>query len=186
MTLSNLSFVVFLNSYQGSDGICLLSKYVVFVVWGIVTLPSLSSYSNKALISRAYRWETANTYLQDIYCIVKPWIQRNKSISQIKMCMCGGWMVYGDDGENNGESLLLHFWEDTYFSCTLKLFEENEMLYIFFFFSLRWVSCTPNFTVGHLSIFTSRLTFSFLWGSGHLPFFISSYSLFFRALTLPE
>jgi hypothetical protein len=37
------------------------------------------------------------------------------------------------------------------------------MLYIFFlfFFSLRWVSCTPNSTVGHLSIFTSRLTFSF-------------------------
>ena len=33
--------------------------------------------------------------------------------------------------------------------------------YIFFFFSLRWVSCTPNSTVGHLSIFTSRLTFSF-------------------------
>ena len=52
------------------------------------------------------------------------------------------------------------------------------MLYIFFFFSLRWVSCTPNSTVGHLSIFTSRLTFSFLRGSGHLPLFISSYSLF--------
>jgi len=33
------------------------------------------------------------------------------------------------------------------------------MLYIFFFFPLRWVSCTPNSTVGHLSIFTSRLTF---------------------------
>ena len=36
------------------------------------------------------------------------------------------------------------------------------MLYIFFFFPLRWVSCTPNSTVGHLSIFTSRLTFSTL------------------------
>jgi len=82
MTLSILYFVVFLDPYQGSDDICLLSKYVVFVVGGIVTLPSLSSYSNKALISEAHRWEIKYTYLQDIYCIVKPWIQRNKSISQ--------------------------------------------------------------------------------------------------------
>jgi len=97
-----------------------------------VTLASLSSYSNKALISRAHRLEINNTYLQDIYCIVKPWIQRNKSISQIKMCMCGECMVYGD---NNGESLilLLLFRGDTYLSCTLKLLEENEMLSIFFF-----------------------------------------------------
>ena len=55
-----------------------------------------------------------------------------------------------------------------------------------FSFSLRWVSCTPNSTVGHLSIFPSRLTFSFLQGSGHLLLFISSYYifflLFFRAL----
>ena len=84
-------------------------------------LPSLSPYSNKVLISGAHRWETANTYLQDIYCIVKLWIQRNKSISQIKMC--GEWMVYGDDGDNgesNGESLILVllFWGDTYLSCT--------------------------------------------------------------------
>jgi len=89
MTLSYLSFVVFLDPYQGSDGICLLSQYVVFLVQGIVTLPSLSPYSNKALISGAHRWEMKYTYLQDIYFIVKPWIQRNKSISQIKMCMCG-------------------------------------------------------------------------------------------------
>ena len=37
------------------------------------------------------------------------------------------------------------------------------MLYIFFFFHLRWVSCSPNSTVRHLSIFTSRLTFSFFF-----------------------
>ena len=36
------------------------------------------------------------------------------------------------------------------------------MLYIFFFFPLRWVSCTPISSVGHLSICTSQLTFSFL------------------------
>ena len=116
MTLCSPSFVVFLDPYQGSNGVCLLSKYVVFLVWGIVILPSLSPYSNKVLISGAHRWEANNTYLQDIYCIVKPWIQKNKSISQIKMCMCGKWMVYGDDGDNNGESLilLLLFWGGTY------------------------------------------------------------------------
>jgi len=93
-------------------------------VFGIVILPSLSPYSNKVLISRAHRWETDNTYLQDIYCIVTPWIERNKSISQMKMCMCGEWMVYDDDCDNNGESLilLLLFLGDTYLSCTLKLF----------------------------------------------------------------
>ena len=32
MTLLDLSFVVFLDPYQGSDGICLLSRYVVLVV----------------------------------------------------------------------------------------------------------------------------------------------------------
>jgi len=29
MSLSSLSFVVFLDPYQGSNGVCLLSKYVV-------------------------------------------------------------------------------------------------------------------------------------------------------------
>ena len=164
MTLSRLSFVVFLDPYQGSNDVCLLSKYMVFLVWGLVALPSLSPYSNKVLISGAHRWETTNTYLQDIYCIDKLWIQKNKSISQIKMCMCGEWMVYGDDGDNNGESLILLvlFWGDTYLSCSFETFWGEWDALIFFFFSLRWVSCTPNSIVGHLSIFTSRLTFSFL------------------------
>ena len=60
------------------------------------------------------------------------------------------------------------------------------MLYIFFFFSLRWVSCTPNSTVGHLSIFTSRLTFSFLSRFRALaPFYflvLLFFFSFFRAL----
>ena len=185
MTLSDLSFVVFLDPYQDNDGICLLSRYVVFVVWSIVTLPSLSPYSNKALISGAHSWEIKYTYLQNIYCIVKPWIQRNKSLSQIKMCMCGEWMVYGDDGDNNGESLILHWliWGDTYLPCFLKFYGENEML--FFFFSLRWVSCTPNSSVGHLSIFTSHLTFFFCSEVlSTCPFLFPRilFSLFFRAL----
>jgi len=57
------------------------------------------------------------------------------------------------------------------------------MLYIFFFFSLRWVSCTPNSSVGHLSIFTSRLTFSFLSRFRALAPFYFLVSSFFRALT---
>ena len=86
-------------------------------------MPSLSPYSNKVLTSGAHRWETTNLYLQDIYCIVKPWIQRNKSISQYQDVHVWWMNVYDDHGENNGESLilLLLFWEDTYLSCTLKL-----------------------------------------------------------------
>ena len=114
------------------------------------------------MISGAHRWEKKYTYLHDIYCIVKPWIQRNKSISQIKMCMCGEWMAYGNDGDNSGESLilLLLFGGDTYLSCFLKLCEENEMIYIFFFFPLRWVFCA---LLGILNIITkSRLSFLIL------------------------
>jgi len=38
MTLSSLALVVFLDPNQGSNGVCLLSKYVVFLVCGIVAL----------------------------------------------------------------------------------------------------------------------------------------------------
>jgi len=55
------------------------------------------------------------------------------------------------------------------------------MLYILFFFFSQVGILYPNSTVEHLSIFTSRLTFSFLRGSGHLPLFISSYPLFFSS-----
>ena len=104
------------------------------------------------------------------------------------MCMCGEWMVYGDDGDNNGESLILVFaLLRGYIPFLLfrNFFEENEMLYIFFFFPLRWVSRTPNSTVGHLSIFTSRLTFSFLSRFRALAYFyflVSFFFSFFRAL----
>jgi len=98
------------------------------------------------------------------------------------MCLCDEWMVYGDNGGNGGSLiLLLLFQGDTYLSCFLKLCEENEML--FFFFSLRWVSCTPNSTVGHLSIFTSRLTFPFLSRFRSLaPFYFLVSFFFFKAL----
>jgi len=84
MTLSSLSFVVFLDPYQGSNGVCLLSKYVVLLVRGIVALHSLSPYSNKVLISGAHRWETANTYLQDILDthIVSAWSSLENRVRQ--------------------------------------------------------------------------------------------------------
>ena len=127
-----------------------------------MTLPSLSPYSNKVLISGAHRWKIKYTYLQDIYCIVKPWIQRNKPISSIKMCMCGEWMVYGDDDGNSGESLilLLLFWGDTYLPCFLKLYEENEML---FFSFLSGGYLVPLILLSDTCIFlqTSHFFFSF-------------------------
>ena len=99
-----------------------------------MTLPSLSPYSNKAFISGAHRWEIKYTYLQDMCCIVKTWIQRNKSISRIKMCMCGEWMVYGDDGDNNGGSLIL-----------LLLFEGIHTFLAFWNF-MRRVRCSSFFS----------------------------------------
>ena len=182
MTLLDLSFVIFLDPYQGSDAICLFSNYVVFVVWGIVILPSLSSYTNKALISGAHRWKIKYTYLHDIYCIVKPWIQRNKSISQIKMCMCGEWMVYGDDGDNNGESLilLLLFWEDTYLSCFFWNFVRRMRFSMFSFSFLSGRYLVPLILLSDTCPFLPLVSlFLFFRGSAHLPFFISSYLLFF-------
>ena len=144
----------------------------------LVTLPSLSPYSNKVLISGAHRWETANTYLQDISCIVN---KSNQDVHVWRMNSVWWWWWKQWWKSNSTFALLRGYIPFLHFEA----FEQNEILYIFFFFSLRWVSCTPNSTVRHLSIFTSRLTFSFLWGFGHLPFFIPSY-IFFRALTLLE
>ena len=90
--------------------------------------------------------------------------------------------MYGDDGDNNGGSngggslTLLCSLRGYIPSLLLKLYEENDML---FFFFLRWVSCTPNSTVGHMSIFTSCLTFSFLSRFRALAPFYFLVSLFF-------
>ena len=98
------------------------------------------------------------------------------------MCMCGEWMVYGDDFDNNGESLipLVLFLRDTYLSCSLKL--RRMRCSIFSFSFLLGGYCTPNSTVGQLSIFTSRLTFSFLSRFRTLaPFYFLVSFIFFRA-----
>ena len=149
-----------------------------------MTLSSLSPYSNKALISGAHRWEIKYTYLQDIYCIVKLWIQRNKSISQIKICMCGEWMVYGDDGDNNGGSLIL-----------LLLFEAIHTFLAFwnfmrrmrcssFFYFLSDGYLVPLILLSDTCPFLPLVSlFLFFRDSEHLLLFISSYfSSFFRAL----
>ena len=147
-----------------------------------MTLSSLSPYSNKALICGAHRWEIKYTYLQDIYCIVKPWIQRNKSLSQIKMCMCGEWMVYGDDGDNKDESLIVLFALSRGYipSCG----EWDALLFSF----LLGGYLVPLILLSDTCPFLPLVSlFLFIWGSGHLPLFISSYlffsfSSFFRAL----
>jgi len=106
---------------------------------------------------------------------IDPEEQVNKSNQDVHV-----WRMNGDNGENNSESLiLLLLFEGIHtFLALLKLFEENEMLYIFFFFSL-----SPNSTVGHLSIFTYCLTFFFFRGSEHLPLLFPHIFFFFRALT---
>ena len=100
-------------------------------------------------------------------------------------------MVYGDDGNNNGENngggslILLCSLRGYIPSLLLKLYEEKEML--FFFLSLRWVSCTSNSNVGHLSIFTSRLTFSILLRFRALaPFYFLVFIIFFLLLFFSE
>ena len=198
MTLSSLSFVVFLDPYQGSDGICLISKYVVFVVWGIVTLPSLSSYSDKALISGAHRWEIKYTYSQDIYCIVKPWIKRNKSISQYQDVhvwrMNGVWWWWWKQWWKSNSTFCSFEGIHTVLAL-LKLFEENKMLYIFFFSFFSFLSggyLVPLILLSNTCPFLPLVSlFIFLEVSGTCPFyflvffFFSSLS-FFRALTLLE
>jgi len=84
-----------------------------------------------------------------------------------------------NDGDNNGESLiLLLLFEGIHtFLAFLKLCEENEMLYLSFFFSLRWVSSTPNST-DTCPFLPLVSLFLFFRGSGHLPLFISSYLFF--------
>jgi len=146
-----------------------------------MALPTLSPYSNKALISGAHRWEIKYTYLQDMYCIVKPWIQRNKSISRIKMCMCGEWMVYGDDGDNNCESLILLmlFWGDTYLSCIWG-FLRRMRCSVFSFSFLSGGYHVPLILRSDTCPFLPLVSlFLFFRGSGHLPLFISSYSFSF-------
>jgi len=185
MTLLDLSFVVFLDPYQGSDGICLLSKYVVFMIWSIVTLPSLSPYSNKTLISGAHRWEIKYTYLQDIYCIVKPWIHRNKSINQIKMCMCGEWLVYSDDGNNNGESLNLLLFEGIHTFIAFWNFWRRMRCSIFYFSFLSGGYLVPLFLLSDTCPFLPLVSLFLLFLSRFralAPFYFLVYFFyFFRA-----
>ena len=95
-------------------------------------------------------------------------------------------MVYGDDGDNNGENngggslILLLLFEGIHTFFAFRNFMRRMRCSSFFFFSLRWVFCTPNSTVGYLSIFTSRFTLSFLSRFRALaPFYFLVFFFFF-------
>ena len=88
--------------------------------------------------------------------------------------------VWRMNGGNNGESLILLMllWGIHTFLALLKLFEDNEMLYIFFLFSQ--VGIVPLILLSDTCPFFSLVSlFLFFRGSEHLPLFISSYSFFF-------
>jgi hypothetical protein len=67
----------------------LLSRYVVFVVLGIVALCLLSLTLLLIGLYGAHRWGDKESLLANIYCTIKPWIQRNKFGHTVKSrCAC--------------------------------------------------------------------------------------------------
>jgi hypothetical protein len=67
----------------------LLLRYVVFLALGIVTLCLLSLTLLLIGLYGAHRWEDKEFILANIYCIVRPWIQRDKSGHTVKSrCAC--------------------------------------------------------------------------------------------------
>ena len=101
--------------------------------------------------------------------------------SQIKMCMCGEWMVYGDDGDNNGESIiLLCSFEGIHTFLAFGNFVRRMRCSIFFSF-LSGGYLVPLILLSDTCPFLPLVSlFLFFWGSEHLLLFISSF--FFRAL----
>ena len=102
------------------------------------------------------------------------------------MCMCGEWMMYGDDGDNNGESLILLLLSLRGYIPFLhfEAFLRRIRCSIFYFSFLSGGYLVPLVLLSNTCPFLPLvLLFLFFWGFGHLPLFISSYlSLFFRAL----
>jgi hypothetical protein len=68
----------------------LLSRYVVFVALGIVTLCPLSLTLLLIGLYGAHRWGDKESILANIYCIVRHMDPEGQvwPYSQIKMCMC--------------------------------------------------------------------------------------------------
>jgi hypothetical protein len=68
MTLSSLSFVVFVDPYQGTNGVCLLSSLKICGIFGI-------RHSNIHPTSNRSIWSSQvgdkESILANIYCIVK-------------------------------------------------------------------------------------------------------------------
>jgi uncharacterized iron-regulated membrane protein len=77
----------------------LLSRYVVFVVLGIVALCLLSLTLLLIGLYGAHRWGDKESFLANIYCTVRPWIQRDKSVHTVKSrCACVWSYIYGLSG----------------------------------------------------------------------------------------
>jgi hypothetical protein len=77
-------------------GVCFFSPLKICGIYGI--RHSSTAFSLTLLLIGLYgahRWGDNEYTLANIYCTVKPWIQRNESYSQIKICMCIGYMVGG-------------------------------------------------------------------------------------------
>ena len=98
------------------------------------------------------------------------------------MCMCGEWMAYGDDGDNNGESLiLLLLFEGIHTFLALWNFFRRMRCSIFSFSFLSGGYLVPLILLSDTCPFLPLVSlFLFFWGSGHLLLFISSF--FYRAL----
>jgi hypothetical protein len=77
----------------------LFSRYVVFLVLGIVILCLLSLTLLLIGLYGAHRWGDKEFILVNIYCIVRPWIQRDKSSYIVKSrCACVWSYIYGLSG----------------------------------------------------------------------------------------
>ena len=95
------------------------------------------------------------------------------------MCMCGEWMVYGNDGDNNGESLIALL-RGFIPSLHLRLLRGMRCS-IFSFSFLSGGYLVPLILLSDSCPFLPLVSlFLFFQGSGNLPLF--SLSLFFRAL----
>jgi hypothetical protein len=92
MTLSRLSFMVFVDPYQGIYGVCLLSSLKICGIFDIRHSNIILCFSH--LISNRSIWSSyvrdKESILANIYCIVRHMDPEGqvRPYSQIKMCIC--------------------------------------------------------------------------------------------------
>ena len=88
MTLSSLSFVVFVDPYQGSCGICPLSSLKIYGIFGIrhSKMPSLPHPISKAYVE-IIGGDTTHKYLQ-IYIVKSNYGFKEISHAIKSRCVC--------------------------------------------------------------------------------------------------